>query len=196
MLLVEHRKFLNDWFGFYGFLRDPFLMFGYQTLAKGFYKDCSSFVCLLKDKGLSKVEVVDATDYRADHIHDMTTPFYNHYQYEVVCDIGCIEHVSDAGAALSNCLYCVKIGGLYAVCTPVHGYYGHGYQTFHPSLFIDTLEANCFQIRYLKYSSKNGQEINKPTDAKDSLMWLIAERKDMKLFVNPIQKKFRNKKWK
>ena len=198
MVLREHKKFYDEIFLIKGFLESPFLMFGYQELSKGFnptLKDAKSFKGLLHLMGVKKVTVMDYEDPRADVHLDMNWPL-SQYRYKlrdgfnVVADIGCLEHVFNSAQAMKNCMDSVEVGGLYFLHTPVAGYCKHGFHTFNFSMLKWVIANNGFKTEYCHYSDKEGKEIPEPRfDYQgNAIIWLVARKIEVKnKFYLPIQ---------
>ncbi len=200
MVLTEHKKFYDEIFRIDGFLNSPFLMFGFQELSKGFnsrLKDAKSFKGLLHLMGVDDVIVLDYEDKRADYHFDMNYPFNQHTNkligaFNVVADVGCLEHVFNTPQAMKNCMDAVKVGGLYFLHTPVAGYCRHGFHTFNADVLHWILKNNGFEIEYCAYSTKQGQSIEEPIfgDNRNILIWLVARRKEvLDKFHMPIQER-------
>ena len=202
MVLTEHKKFYDDIFRIDGFLNSLFLMFGFQELSKGFnprLKDAKSFKGLLHLMGVDDVTVLDYEDKRANIHFDMNYPFNQHTNklidaFNVVADVGCLEHVWNSAQAMRNCMDAVKVGGLYFLHTPVAGYCKHGFHTFNPDMLLWVLENNGFEIEYCKYSTKQGLLIDMDFlrfgYIGDVLIWLVARRKEvLDRFHMPIQER-------
>lgn len=176
-----------------GFLKDPFLMFGFQDISPDFEATLepryTSFKQWLERQGVKDITVLDYEDPRADMHWDMNEPFpkpmdnvvdliNQNTRFSVVCDIGCLEHVFDTRTALKNCLEAVAEDGLYVLHTPVKGYYNHGIHTFNAEVLKWVIENNGFEVVYEKYSNKAGVELGVPQRAvaTDVLLWIAARR--------------------
>ncbi len=199
MVLIEHKKFYSEIFKIDGFLKSPFLMFGFQELSKGFdsrLKDAKSFKGLLHLMGVQDVTVLDYEDPRADIHYDMNFSFNQNTNrliggFKVVCDIGCLEHVFNSAQAMKNCMDAVEVGGLYVLHTPVAGYCYHGFHTFNQLMLKWVLKHNGFDIEYCKFSNQQGVSRLSPTYGAHNdnvLMWLVARKVEIKdKFYVPIQ---------
>jgi len=199
MVLTEHKKFYSEIFKIKGFLKSPFLMFGFQELSKGFdlrLKDAKSFKGLLHLMGVQDITVLDYEDIRAGVHYDMNYPFNQNTNkfigaFDVVADVGCLEHVFISTQAMKNCMDSVKVGGLYFLHTPVAGYCKHGFHTFHDDMLKWGVANNGFKIEYCKYSYKNGIECSPPRFGPNEgnvIMWLVSRRIEVKdKFHMPIQ---------
>jgi hypothetical protein len=117
---------------------------------------------LLAARGISDVTTIDLFDERADLRYDLNLPVPSSEEerYRTVCDIGTLEHLFDTKQCMENCMRMVRPGGRYFLCTPVRGYYRHGFHTFDPELVIGAYRLNGFDIEYLKYSTGGGVPID------------------------------------
>ena len=69
--------------------------------------------------------------------------------YDVVCDVGTLEHVFNFPVAIRNCMEMVKRGGYFFAQTPANNYLGHGFYQFSPELFFRVLSAqNGFKVEH------------------------------------------------
>ncbi|MFA6217281.1 MAG: hypothetical protein WDL87_06495 [Candidatus Omnitrophota bacterium] len=183
----------NEIFSIPGILKGPFLMFGYQVFdASGAsnefeYKDVKE---LLVAKGVSEISTLDYFDERADLKYDMNLPVprEENEKYNVVFDIGCLEHVFDTRQCIENCLRMVKVGGAYVLVTAVNGFFGHGLHVLNPVAIRGALESNNFQVIYLKFSTVYGNIIKDPARGEDIVIWIVAKKlKSIGKFVIPQQ---------
>jgi hypothetical protein len=70
----------------------------------------------------------------------------------------------------------VAVGGHNVLQTPVGGCSGHGLHTFQPEVMTRALALNGFEIVYLQFTSILGQRLEHPSEAKDSLMWVVGRK--------------------
>ena len=100
--------------------------------------------------GVKTLHTIDASNYEgATHVHDMNQPMPDSWKaaYDVVADIGTLEHVFNFPVAIRNTLEMVKPGGHFFAHNPANNYFGHGFYQFSPELFFRILSpANGFQI--------------------------------------------------
>jgi hypothetical protein len=102
--------------------------------------------------GAKKLVTIDASSFEgAIHVHDMNQPIPAEWQesYDVVCDIGTLEHVFNFPVAIGNCMKMVKRGGHLFLHCPANNFFGHGFYQFSPELFFRVLSPqNGFQISH------------------------------------------------
>lgn len=205
MAIVKGQiAFYREIFRIPGVLSEPFLMIGYQDicgkdLPGDFdYKDVKG---LLASKGVKDVRVIDFFDERADLKYDLNLPVpeKEDERYNVLMDIGTLEHIFDTRQCLESCLRMVKVNGLYILHTAVNGYFKHGLYVFNPDCLIEVLRLNNFEILYLKYSTQTGQEIKDPSKdpavvnnifSSNLSIWIVAKKlKCLNVFQFPQQKR-------
>lgn len=180
-IMDYHVPIYRDIFQLNGFFRDPVLMLGYQdimgeSVPEDFrFKDVKD---LLSTKGIKNISTVDLHDPRANKRFDLNRPIPSEEfgRYNLVMDLGTIEHVLDTRQCLESCLRMVRIGGLYFVVTCVNGHFKHGLHVFNPDLFFNVLRDNGFEILFSKYSTMKGDIIADPSIREDVLIWLVAKK--------------------
>lgn len=192
-IIHEHLSFYRKIFGSKGFWSEPFLMIGLpyiqgEDLPADFrYNNLQQ---LAQAKGLKKVYSLDLFDTNAQYQWDLNKPVASRYHetFGTVFDIGTMEHIFDTRQCLENYLRLVKVNGLFALVTPVNGYFAHGFHVFNPEAIIQALERNNFSIEYLTYSTSTGLEVNDPSIKKNIIMFVVArKKKSFKTFVVPQQ---------
>ena len=140
--------------------------------------DVRDLKTLLESRG-ANVTTLDHFDTRADLIHDLNVPIAEslHERFDVLLDIGTIEHVFDTRQVLITYLSLVRVGGLLCIHAPVSGYCWHGLHTFHPTVIRDALSENGCQIRYESFSDVRGTDIESShLQGRDAIVWLVAEK--------------------
>jgi len=145
---------------------------------------------ILKNFGLTDVRTMDYFDKRADIVQDMNHPIDESLKgvFSTVIDLGSLEHVFDTKQCLRNLFRLLKVHGYLLLYTPCNGHFNHGLHTFSPECIIRAVEMNGFEVRYLKYSSRHGFELEHPDIVSDAILWLVAEKKEEKEnFVIPQQ---------
>jgi len=110
--------------------------------------------------GAKEVVVTDVSDYEgANLILDLNNPVPAEHTgtFDVILDIGTLEHLFDVPTALTNLARMLKIGGdliLIVVCSNA---IDHGFYSFSPTLLFDFFKANGFDNFdcYLRAGSAN-----------------------------------------
>ncbi len=182
------------------FIKSPFLCLGVQDIEKsdipGVIPDEFKFDTvgdLLRNKGIEVYEL-DPFDNRAKMKNNLNYPV-NEVLYEMfstVLDYGCIEHIFDTKTVIENCMRMLKVGGLYAIHTPVRNYADHGLHTFSTELFPRVFEANGFSLIYERYTTDTGRDIDiKEKENVDVLGWFVGKKtKSLIHFKVPEQKRY------
>lgn len=100
--------------------------------------------------GAKELDILDVTSYEgANLLHDLNHPIPDSLanKYDVVCDIGTLEHIFNFPIALRNCMKMVKEGGHLIIISTGNNFFGHGFYQFSPELFFRTInETNGFLI--------------------------------------------------
>jgi len=130
-ILKEHIPFYREIFKIPGIISEPILTFGFQDIigenipTEFRFKDLKR---LITSKGIKNILTLDLFDVRADLRYDLNLPVpeFEHNKYNLVFDIGTLEHIFDTRQTIENCLRMIKKGGFYFVQTTVRGYFRHG----------------------------------------------------------------------
>lgn len=193
-VIIEHVPFYRAMFAQPGFWREKFLFIGLPYIqgdrlpADFRYQN---LLQLARAKKLKQVYSVDLFDANANYRWDLNrpVPVKYHETFKTVFDIGTLEHIFDTRQCLENYLRLVAVGGLFALVTPVNGYFAHGFHVFNPHAIIDTLEQNHFTIEYCTYSTSTGLEVADPSIRKNILLFIVARKKQkLRTFVVPQQR--------
>ena len=100
--------------------------------------------------GAKEMTVFDASDFEgATRVHDMNQPITEELKqaFDVVCDIGTLEHVFNFPVAVRNCMEMTKVGGHCFCVSPANNAFGHGFYQFSPELYFRVFSPeNGFQI--------------------------------------------------
>jgi hypothetical protein len=152
--------------------------------------DLPDLKTLLESRG-ANITTLDRFDARADLKHDLNVPVAEslHDRFDVLLDVGTIEHVFDTRQVLITYLTLVRVGGRLCIHAPVSGYCWHGLHTFHPTVIRDALTENGCDIIYESFSDVRGEDIESSAlKGCDALVWLVAEKvRPFKGFTAPQQ---------
>jgi SAM-dependent methyltransferase len=97
--------------------------------------------------GAKEVVVTDVSDYEgAELLLNLNDPVSdeNAGQFDVILDIGTLEHVFDVPTALANLVKMLKTGGQIILILPASNCIDHGFYMFSPTLLFDYFKANGF----------------------------------------------------
>ena len=97
--------------------------------------------------GAERVFVCDSSNYEnPDFLIDLNYPVNKEYyeRFDVILDVGTLEHVFDISTALRNINYMLKKGGHIILILPASNAIDHGFYSFSPTLFYDFFTANNF----------------------------------------------------
>ncbi|MEX2286479.1 MAG: hypothetical protein WD648_05265 [Planctomycetaceae bacterium] len=101
--------------------------------------------------GFDEVETLDYSDAEgADHIHDLNEPVPAHLlnRFDVLLDVGVMEHICDIRQAIENSICMLKVGGRIILHLPLFGWHNMVYFNFQPPFLTEVYAANgCENIR-------------------------------------------------
>lgn len=153
----EHVKLYSEAFEFLGMKLPPekphALIIGVQDILpnqKMFV--FPSVKGLFMSWGFEKVVELDYYDPRADwhlNLNDDLGTFFE--KFDLVFDIGTLEHIANSQMALQNYLSALKTGGYLFLLTPCKGYFDHGLHTFSPEYILETLKLNGCTLEKIWY---------------------------------------------
>lgn len=88
--------------------------------------------------GATSVDSLDNSDFEgASVVHDLNVPLLDPLgPFDVVLDLGTLEHVFDVRTALSNVSSLASVGGRIVHVLPGNQFCGHGFWQFAPELFF------------------------------------------------------------
>ena len=113
-------------------------------------RQCAHIRDLFRMLGYDQIETLDfSAAEHPDRIHDLNEPFPSSWQleetYDLVFDVGVVEHVCDIYQALKNCISLVKPGGSIMHIVPLHGWHNMVFFNFQPMYFMEVYGANGFE---------------------------------------------------
>ena len=91
----------------------------------------------------------------ATTIHDLnrdSIPTTWKSQFDIVINVGTLEHVFNQARAFEFIHDVLKVGGVWIEQSPSIGYLNHGYFQYHPQIYADLAEANGYEIAEAWYS--------------------------------------------
>lgn len=147
-----------------------------------------------------ELDVYDVVKERGcEIICDLNYPLNTIQDYDVVIDVGTMEHCFNIGQAMMNMASLVKLNGYIIHENPFlagnHGFYG-----INPTLYVDFYEQNGFEIEMLNLADMHGGkfihdaprtkrfQISSPQELS---CIAVAKRKVIKEFTYPIQTKYK-----
>ncbi|OGZ69848.1 MAG: hypothetical protein A3D44_03035 [Candidatus Staskawiczbacteria bacterium RIFCSPHIGHO2_02_FULL_42_22] len=110
----------------------------------GHYTNCQAVAMLL---GAQKVYAADVSTYEnPDIVMDFSLPVDKKYYnaFDVILDVGTLEHIFDISTALENIRLMTKPGGIIILGTWTSGAINHGFYQICPTLFYDYFTKNSF----------------------------------------------------
>lgn len=159
--------------------------------------DAESFFAL-KGCGLHVYDII--AERGCERLCDLNQPgnlkVHNGF-YDVVLDVGTIEHCFNIGAAAFNMAGLVKKGGVIIHENPFN-WGNHGFYSMNPTWYHDFYSINGFKVVECKLVTRFGEVIGKPPltqrfqyTEQECNVFAIAERVRIQPFVYPIQTKYK-----
>lgn len=152
---------------------------------------------VLKMLGADNVYAADVSNYEnPDFVFDLNEPVGTDYEnrFDVILDLGTLEHVFDVPTALENIVRMLKPGGIVILGYPVSNSIDHGFYSFSPTLFFDYFSVNgfsdfrCYLHEYSCHNLNLRSKVYKYTGVGGQFPW-ISPRPVSMLFWAKLQKK-------
>lgn len=129
---------------------------------------------------------------------DLNNIYSNYYafkEYDVVIDVGTLEHCFNIGQALMNMAKFVKKGGFIIHENP-YNCGNHGFYNLNPTLFHDFYEENGFELVSMNLVSRTGISNPAPETSRfyangECNLITVAKRIKVQDFRYPIQTKYK-----
>lgn len=192
LLMIE--AMLQERFGALQYREDSTAICARHGLKERQIPDAHSLFSLL----LCELDVYDIVRERnCEILCDLNKPFVENPRYDVVLDVGTVEHCFNIGQALINMASLVKLGGVIIHENPFlsgnHGFYG-----LNPTLFADFYEANGFELEDCRLIRKDGSIGHPPRtqrfkyQGEECNIFALARRTRIQSFVFAHQTKYKN----
>ena len=127
---------------------------------------------------------------------DLNEPMESALTYDIVLDVGTVEHCFNIAQAMMNMAGLVKEDG-YIIHENPFNWGNHGFYNLNPTFFADFYEANGFELIACVLATKDGQTANvsltsrfKFTDGEVNI-FTMARRAKIQPFIYPIQTKYK-----
>jgi hypothetical protein len=168
--------------------------------------------------GAEKVSVADCSGYEnPDYLIDLNNDIGKELeeQFDVIVDVGTLEHVFDISTALFNLAKMLKIGGQIILILPASGCIDHGFYSFSPTLLFDFFSNNgfhnfsCYLLEGSQFSVMKKARVYKYDHVGDQHVLVSSKGVEVAFFatktsavsnsaklVKPMQSLFLNNIWK
>jgi len=118
--------------------------------------------------GANSVKSLDISDYQgADIIANLNLPIPHGLvnSFDVILDLGTLEHLSDVRSAVDNYFAILRQNGLYIFSAVMNNWSDHGFFQFSPTFFVDLVRVNrCLTLQDLHFAGrKYYTRISKPS---------------------------------
>lgn len=142
------------------------------------------------------LDVYDIVQERGDEILcDLNQPMVASFTYDIVLDVGTLEHCFNVAQAIFNMASLVKDGGYIIHENPFlmgnHGFYG-----MQPTFYADFYAANGFELLECKLADRKGMSADVPRTQRFKFVehgvntFALAKRVKVQPFVWPTQSKY------
>jgi len=131
-----------------------------------------------------------------ERLCDLNEPLLVEKQYDIVLDVGTVEHVINIWQALVNIASLVKLGGHVLHENPFN-WGNHGFYNLNPTFYADFYGQNGFEMIECKLVDRNGNAAVVPPasrfrwEGKEMNMFAMARRIKIQEFVYPTQSKYK-----
>jgi SAM-dependent methyltransferase len=144
---------------------------------------------------------IDANGEGSAHIFDLNRNLAEHYDYldrfDLVTNLGTLEHCFDQAVAFENMHRLCRPGGLMIHCLPTQGLVNHGFYNYHPRFVADLAAANNYNIVDLFFTVDFGAtqitytlDAFQQKDGRDLLLYAVLRRADDGPFRTPFDGMF------
>ena len=156
--------------------------------------DAESFFSLMG----AELTVYDVIQERGcEVLLDLNQPMLTMEYYDIVLDVGTVEHCFNIAQAIINMAILVKVGGVIIHENPFNCG-NHGFYSLNPTFYSDFYLANGFSVKDCRLFSREGRIGAVPQGKRFSFteeeanIFFMAERLTVKTFVYPVQAKYAN----
>ena len=125
-----------------------------------------------------------------DITEDIQSDLERYYgRYNVVYNLGTLEHVWDAHRAYSNVAKMIKLGGIYAGHSPVGGYENHGIHVTDYRQILSFFQLNGFDMIDHWLTDQQGNHLSSVRRLQyNTILWCkFIKVKEIDTFVRPQQ---------
>jgi SAM-dependent methyltransferase len=157
---------------------------------------------LYRRLGFEKYTAIDFIDGRDDvKMFDLNLDIDRTYgfveTFDLVTNLGTLEHCFDQAAGFRNMHRLTKPGGFMLQCVPAAGQVNHGFYSYSPRFIYELALANNYELSFMfftsdftatriPYSIANFQA----HDSRDVLLYAALKKNSDRPFVNPVDRMF------
>lgn len=170
----------------------------------GSYKDIDSIKTsadFYSALGFKRYNAIDASGENGAYVFDLNTNIEEKYsffeKFDVVTNLGTIEHCFNVSEAFKNMHNLCKAGGLMVHAFPSSGNANHGLYNLQPRLFALLAQSNNYEILNFSFTVDYKPELRKFThdhyasyDDRDLMCYVVYKKNDEKPFVFPFDSMF------
>ena len=167
--------------------------------------DCIDTAALLYEvMGYPRYQAIDATGEYGAHVFDLNEDIASKYdfheEFELVTNLGTIEHCFNPAVAFENVHKFCKKGGLMIHAFPSNGNANHGFYNMQPRLFAILAQANeyetlefVFTVDYKPVLNEFSHKSYAAHDDRDLMCYVVFRKMNDKPFVSPFDSIFDDK---
>ena len=144
---------------------------------------------------------IDAGGGDLAHVFDLNrnlAEYYNYIeQFDLVTNLGTLEHCFDQAAAFANMHRLCRPGGIMIYCLPTQGLVNHGFYNYHPRFIADLATANNYNIIDLFFTVDFGAakiaytlDSFRQKDGRDLMLYAVLGRSAEGPFATPFDGMF------
>ena len=126
---------------------------------------------------------------------DLNEPMHLHNDYDIVLDVGTVEHCFNIAQAVMNMAELVKQGG-YIIHENPANCLNHGFYNLNPTWYHDFYTANGFELLDCGFATKDGGRAEVPLTkrfvftGREVNVFCMAQRNTIQSLVYPQQSKY------
>ena len=143
------------------------------------------------------LDVYDIVEERGGEIIcDLNLPTIPRETYDIVLDVGTLEHVFNIAQAIKTMAGMVRVGG-YIIHENPFNCANHGFYNLNPTFFVDFYSENGFEVLSCQLATREGQVADCPPvqrfkwEGRELNIFVLARRVEVKEFTNPTQTKYK-----
>ncbi len=159
---------------------------------------------LYKIFGYADYQAIDATGEHGAHVFDLNTDIKTRYafttQFDLVTNLGTIEHCFNVAQAFENMHNICREGGIMVHAFPSSGNANHGFYNMQPRLFALMAQANnydildyFFTVDYKPQLRMFSNKAYRAYDDRDLMCYVAFRKKNSNKFVYPFDSMFDDK---
>lgn len=143
-----------------------------------------------------ELDVYDIVEERGGEIiADLNEPLSVSERYDVVLDVGTVEHCFNIAQAIFDMAGLVKLGG-HIIHENPGNWFNHGFYNLNPTWYHDFYKINGFELVECMLVTRDGRTVSVPPTQRfvftesEANVFAMAQRVRIQQFVFPVQSKY------